>query len=139
MENTNDAAKVPLSYWLVAVLGFLWNCFGAYLYTMYSMGDPATVASGTPAMQEYAANQPLWAYTGWALGIWASLAGSVLMLLRLRHAVTAFLVSLAGALVSFAAQAMAGVIDPPITVTVLAVIVFLWWFCKRAAGAGTLK
>lgn len=137
--NDTGAAKPAVSFWIVAGLGMVWNCFGAYLYTMYSLGDPATVASGTPAMQAYSANQPLWAYTGWALGIWGSLLGSVLMLLRLRHAVSAFLVSLAGALVSFAAQAMAGVLDPPITVTVVVVIVFLWWFAKRAAAAGTLR
>ena len=137
--NDTGTAKPAVSFWIVAGLGMLWNGFGAYLYTMYSLGDPATVASGTPAMQAYSATQPLWAYTGWALGIWGSLLGSVLMLLRLRHAVSAFLVSLAGALVSFAAQAMAGVLDPPITVTVVVVIVFLWWFAKRAAAAGTLR
>jgi hypothetical protein len=137
--NESGTAKPAAAFWIVAGLGFLWNCFGAYLYTMARL-DPETVMAGaTPEMKDYVANMPLWANVGYGLGIWGSFLGSVLMLLRSRHAVTAFLVSLIGALVSFAGQAMAGVLTPAEPTVILVVIVFLWWWSKREVAAGTLR
>jgi hypothetical protein len=137
--NDTGTAKPATVFWIVAVLGLLWNSFGAYMYTMAKLDPVTTMASAAPAMREYAANMPLWAHIGWSVGIWASFLGSVLMLLRSRHAVTAFLASGIGAVVSFAAQALAGVLEPGITVTVLVVIAFLWWWSKREVAQGTLR
>jgi hypothetical protein len=137
--NDSGTAKPATVFWFVAGLGFLWNAFGAYLYIMARL-DPQTVMAGaTPEMKDYVANMPLWANIGYGLGIWGSFLGSVLMLLRSRHAVTAFLVSLLGAIVSFAGQAMAGVLTPAEPTVILVVIVFLWWWSKREVAAGTLK
>lgn len=138
MEEQTGRA-VPGSYWVVAVLGTLWNSFGAYLYTMSNLGDPSVTQGAPPAMLDYIAHMPVWAHTGWAFGIWGSFAGSVLMLLRKRHAVTAFLISILGALVSYAAQAMAGVLTVAEPAIILTVIVFFWWYCRRAAGQGVLQ
>jgi hypothetical protein len=89
---------------------------------------------------------PLWAQVGYGLGIWGSVAGSVLLLMRSRHAASAFMVSLVGAVVSFTGQWMNPV--PPSLDTaagkfmpfvVLAVIVFLWRFSTREAAKGTLR
>jgi hypothetical protein len=137
--NDTGTAKPATVFWIVAILGLLWNSFGAYLYTMAKLDPVATLSSASPAMQDYAANMPIWAHLGWSVGIWASLLGSVLMLVRSRHAVTAFLASGIGAAVSFAAQATAGVLDPGISVTVLVVIAFLWWFSRNEVTKGTLR
>ena len=83
-------------------------------------------------------SMPLWAHLGWSLGIWGSFVGSVLMLLRRRHAVTAFVVSLLGAIASFAAQGLAGVLTPAEPVMILTVIALLLWVCRRAQGQGLL-
>lgn len=139
MNDATASAKAPASFWVVAGLGFLWNSFGAYLYTLARL-DPASMMAAAPqAMQDYVAHMPLWANIGYGLGVWASFLGSVLMLLRSRHAVTAFLVSLLGALVSFAGQAMAGVLTPAEPTVILVVIGFLWWWSKREVANGTLR
>ena len=103
------------------------------------LGLPAMLAAAPPEMQDYIATMPIWASIGWALGIWGSFAGSVLMLLRLRWAVQAFLVSLLGALLSFAGQARAGVLEPAQPAVILIVIGFLLWFCRRAERSGVLR
>lgn len=137
----NDAGSVKPTtvYWTVAVLGFLWNAFGGWIYSMAKFNPEVALASAPPAMREYAMNAPIWADFGYGLGVWGSLAGSVLMLLRSRHAVTAFLASLLGAIASFAGQAQAGVIEAPLAAAIVAVIVFLWWFSKRETANGTLR
>ncbi len=139
MNNKASAAAPGWQYWAVAVIGFLWNCIGAYLYVLTKQEDPAIMAGVPLAMQDYVANMPIWAHIGWSLGIWGSFAGSVLMLLRSRWAVPAFVVSLLGALVSFAGQARAGVLEPVQPVMILAVIALLLWFCRRSQRAGILR
>lgn len=136
----NDGtAKPATSFWIVAVLGFLWNSFGAYLYMMARLDPETVMAAAKPEMKDYVANMPLWANLGYGFGIWGSFVGSALMLLRSRHAVTAFLVSFLGAVVSFAGQAMAGVLTPAEPALILAVIAFLWWWSKREVASGTLR
>lgn len=137
--NEGTPATVGWQFRAVAVIGLLWNSFGAYLYIMTRLGDPAMLAAAPPEMQDYIANMPIWASAGWALGIWGSFFGSVLMMVRSRWAVESFLVSLVGAVVSFAAQGMAGVLEPAQPVVILAVIALLWWYCRRAAVAGLLR
>ncbi len=135
----SNGTKAPTVYWVVAVLGFLWNCIGAYFYIQSRLDPDAVMASATQEMRDYVANMPLWANIGYGFGIWGSFAGSVLMLLRSRHAATAFLVSFLGAAISFAGQASAGVLRPAEPIMILAVILLLWWYCRRAAVQGIQK
>ena len=131
--------KVPSSFWIVAVLGLLWNCFGAYLYMLARL-DPVTALAGVdPAMRDYVANQPLWANIGYGLGIWGSFVGSVAMVIRSRHAVPLFMLSFVGAAVSHLGQAMAGVIPIPLATVIMVVIAFLWWFARRSQATGILR
>jgi hypothetical protein len=137
--DVNSGAKAPTSFWIIAVLGLLWNCFGAYLYMLARLDPETALAGASPAMRDYVANQPIWANIGYGLGIWGSFLGSVAMVLRSRHAVLLFLVSLLGALVSHVGQAMTGVMPIGLAAVIMAVIAFLWWFSRREAAKGTLR
>jgi len=137
--NTTLGAAAPTSFKVVAWLGMAWNTIGAALYVWAKL-DPVGSSAGTPpAMQDYLAHMPLYAHVGWSLGIWGSFAGSVLMLMRRRHAVAAFLVSLLGALVSFGAQARADVLDIGMAVFIVAVIAALLWYSRRSQSQGLLN
>jgi hypothetical protein len=140
--------KTPTQYWIVAALGALWNAFGGYDYWMAKsrnleylsqMGNADEILSWMDSF-------PIWAQIGYGLGVWGSVLGSVLMLMRSRFAPAAFLVSLVGAIVSFTAQFM---ITPPasldtpfskiLPVVIIGIVVFLWWYSKRAATKGLLR
>ncbi|MEY4952072.1 MAG: hypothetical protein RL299_496, partial [Pseudomonadota bacterium] len=91
MNAAPQDGKLPPSFWVVTILGLLWNAFGGYLYVFSKLNPEKALASASPALRDYVATMPLWAHIGWSLGIWGSVAGSLLMLARSRHAVTAFL------------------------------------------------
>jgi hypothetical protein len=95
-----DAVKTPWHLWVVGVVSLLWNAVGAFDYVMTKTKNADYLASFTPDQQAYFASFPLWANVGWALGIWGSVLGSVLLLMRSRHAVAVFALSLAGLAVS---------------------------------------
>ena len=95
-----ETSKTPLGFWIISGLSLLWNAFGAFDYTMTQTKNAEYLAAFTPEQRTYFESFPTWMEAAWALGIWGAVAGSALLLLRNRHAVTAFGVSLFGLLVS---------------------------------------
>jgi hypothetical protein len=134
--------------WVVGILSLLWNAFGGYDYTMSQIGDTAYLESVGfgPAEVAWMDAFPLWAEAAWAIGVWVSVLGSILLLLRSRHAATAFLVSLAGSVVSFFYQFTSDKPESlqsglPVIMPVVIMILILaqWYYARRQAAAGVLR
>ncbi len=100
----NQAVRTPVHLWIVGVLGALWNGFGALDYSMTQLRNPAWMAQMTPEQAAWIEQAPVIADASWAFGVWGGVAGSLLLLARSRHAVAAFLLSLAGLAVNTAYQ-----------------------------------
>jgi len=145
---TAYSGPAPKHLWIVGILSLLWNCFGAYDYLMSEMdpeGYTATMGLSSD-VATWMASFPAWEVALWAIGVWGSVAGSILLLLRSRHAVTAFLLSLVGAIASFAYQLTT---DRPADVTtgvqaiapyvILIAIILQWYYARRQAAAGVLR
>lgn len=108
MEHSTGA-KAPVHLWIVGGLAVLWNGFGAYDYYMTRTKGAAYVESMMPdadanAIMAYINSFPIYASFGWGLGVWGGLVGSILLLMRHRLAVTAFALSLVGAVVGLGYQ-----------------------------------
>lgn len=145
---TQTMTKTPGHLWLVGILSLLWNGFGAVDYTMTELGREAYLARMGFGEAEiaYFLSFPAWAVAVWAIAVWGSVLGSVLLLLRSRHAVTAFLVSLIGAVISFAHQFLT---DKPASlesglpmimpVVIVVLIGAQAYYARRMAAAGVLR
>ena len=95
---------------------------------------------------EYMNAMPLWANIGWGLGVWGAVAGSVLLLMRKRHAFHAFAASLIGLVLGMLHQwtnPMPGMTDtttPMIfTLVIFAITLFLLWYSRRMTASGVLS
>jgi len=111
--DTTRPGRAPWHLWAVGVLSLLWNLFGATDYTMSQLRNEAYLGSAAKSMGITAADMiayidsfPAWMDGFWALGVWGALLGSVLLLLRSRHAVWSFGGSLLGLAVTQIYQAM---------------------------------
>lgn len=103
------AARTPVHLWIVGIVSLLWNCFGAYDYSMTRMRNTDYIKSAMPGVDPNAAlawidGMPMYAQIGWGLGVWLGLLGSILLLLRSRWAVWSFGISLVGAILSLGYQ-----------------------------------
>jgi len=150
MDQTASRSATPVSFWIVAVLSAFWNGFGAYDYIMTRMRDVAYLDGVTngkgQAMLQWLDSQSVIVQVGWPLGIWGSVAGSLLLLLRSRHAATAFLLSLVGAVVSMGLEYAQGIpsdfsstAQTVMTLVILVVIVALWRYSRSATAKGILR
>lgn len=151
--ETVERAEAPWHLWVVGIVSLLWNGFGGYDYTMTQLRDRDYLASMVEPMGmevdaalAYYDSFPLWADAFWALGVWGSVAGSLLLLLRSRYAVHAFAVSLAGLIGGMTYQfsnPMPGMTDSTIllifTAVILAAIVLLIWYARRMTARGVLR
>lgn len=145
----NDAAKgagAPKSFWIISAVSLLWNAFGGFDYTMTKLRDPGYLANFPPEMMPYLDAMPVWASVLWALGVWGALAGSILLLLRSRHAVAAFFLSMIAALGSFAYQFGGGMPASMrtsgflgMTAVIIVSVVFFWWYARKVRAQGFLR
>lgn len=135
----------PTSFWIVAVLSLIWNAIGANDYLQTQLRNRAyleQVAGGTGLTVDeliaHFAASPWWLDAFWALGVWGAVAGSVLLLMRSRHALAAFLASLVGLIV----VSINGFLEPPpgaqnmvfavvFTAILFAVLLGLIVYCRR--------
>lgn len=151
--DTIERAAAPWHLWVVGIVSLLWNGFGGYDYTMTQLRDRDYIASmvepmgmNVDAAMAYYDAFPLWADAFWALGVWGSVAGSLLLLLRSRYAFHAFagsLLGLIGAMAYQFANPMPGLTDSTIpiifTVVIFAAIVLLIWYSKAMTARGVLR
>lgn len=92
---TGDAAgRTPWHLWLVGGVALLWNAFGGYDYIMTQTRNAAYLAQFTPEQRAYFESFPIWMEAVWGIGVWGAVAGSLLLLLRMKWAFHAFLASL---------------------------------------------
>ncbi len=140
--------KVPRHLWIVGGLSLLWNAFGGYDYVMTQSGNAEYLAMFSPEQKAFFASFPAWVEAFWAFGVWGSIAGSILLLMRSRHAVTAFIVSLAGLAVSSVWQFLLSGADigtvfgigPMImTAVIWAICIALLLYARRQVAAGVLR
>jgi len=145
---TVQPLPAPKHLWIVGVLSLLWNGYGAYDYTMSHVGGLGyfeSVGLDAAAFEWFNA-MPTWAIAAWAVGVWVSLLGSALLLMRSRHAATAFAVSLVGAVISFGFQftsdkpaSLEGLVPTLVPIAILVLIVAQWYYARRQAAAGVLR
>ncbi|MCB2087222.1 MAG: hypothetical protein R3E18_09140 [Sphingomonadaceae bacterium] len=103
----NPVTKTPWHLWVVGIVSLLWNSIGASDYVFSSLRNEAwfEMMQYPPEGIAYLDAFPAWAHGGWALGTLGAFIGSILLLLRSRHALTAFAVSLLGIAITTAYEA----------------------------------
>ena len=150
---TSAQARAPLHLWIVGILSFLWNCFGAYDYLMTRTRGAEYIATTMPGVDANAAMawidaMPLYAQIGWGLGVWLALLGSVLLLVRSRWAVWSFGLSLAGAVASIGYQlalappmpgATGGAASKVMPIVILAVALALLLYARAMEKKGVIR
>lgn len=143
----DGSTRTPLHLWIVGALATVWNAFGCFDYLMTQTRNAEYLANFTDPQRIYFESFPVWMEAVWALGVWGGLAGALLLLLRSRHAVTAFAVSLAGLAVSTVYQYVLA--SPPddmntpgmiaMNVAIWAVAIGLLWYAIEVRRRGVLS
>jgi ribose/xylose/arabinose/galactoside ABC-type transport system permease subunit len=150
MTTATDTPRTgaPWHFWLVAVISVLWNSYGGYDYAMSQLKGDAYYQQMhmTEAQIAYMHAYPVWMVAVWAIGVWGAVLGSLLLLLRSRYAVPAFVASLAGFLVSLVytyllsdGSKVMGQSGMIMQLVILAGCLFFLWYAQLMAKRGVLR
>ncbi len=137
--------RTPVHVWIVGILSLLWNLMGAFDYLATELKLEFYMSRFPEAQLAYFYNYPAWAVSGWALGVWGAVAGSIGLLLRHKWSVWAFAVSLVGMLISSiymlgmsnGAEIMGtGAVTFSAVIWLVAILLFV--YSRRQTAAGVL-
>ena len=137
----------PVHLWIVGIFAVIWNAGGAYDYVMTQTENADYLAMLTEAQRAFLDRGPVWFEAAWAVGVWFSVLGALLLLARSRFAGSAFALSLAGLIVSsvysFAIadrtglEMSAGQIG--FTAAIYIVLILLWVYARAMTRRGVLR
>lgn len=141
--------KTPIHLWIVGIVSLFWNAGGAFDYVMTRTNAAEYLAAQPDARLMMLDQAPLWFGFTWALGVWFSVIGSLLLLMRSRFAGATFALSLIGLLGSavytygiadggsmVAAAATAAIV---FTIAIPVLLVLQWLYARAMTRRGVLR
>lgn len=138
--------SVPVSFWIVAVLGLLWNLYGVAMFWLNLTITPEAIAALPEAEREITRAMPRWIMLPFGVATLGGVAGMLAMLLRRRVAVPLLLVSLLALVVQFVAVylttpvwALTGASGAVLPLVLWVVALALWLYARRASARGWLR
>lgn len=142
-DLTANRTTAPWHLWVVGVVTLLFNGMGIISYTTTKLGMLAEMGL-TPSQIAFMDSYPAWVSGFWALGVWGAFAGSVLLLLRSRFAVSAMWAALVGLLVTtiyhyVLIEVPADMQAPALDVSIWVVTVFLLFYARAMVARGVLR
>ncbi len=145
---TDTSPPTPKHIWIVGVVSTLWNAIGGLDYVMTQTRNVEYLAQFTDEQRAFFEGFPAWAQFFWAIGVWGAIAGSLLLLLRSRHAVYAFAASLVGLAVNSVWQfGLSGVdmakvfggVPMVMTALIWLIAIVLLLYARRQKAVGVLR
>lgn len=139
-------AKTPWHLWVIGAVSLLWNSGGVISYTMTELGKLDGMGF-TSAELEFFANFPTWAVATWALGVWGCFFGSIALLLRSRHSVLLYGISIFGLIgttiyqqvVADLPETMQTTEDNLFSAMIWVITIALFIYASRMKRAGVLR
>ena len=138
--NFSSSNKLPIYYWVVSTIAFIWNAFGVYNYLLQAFMTEEQLTQLSKVDQTLYANLPAWYVSAFAIAVFAGLFGSISLLIRKRWAYTLFIISFLA--IGFQQFYILTVINPRdifLSLSIIVISVFLVWFSKRAVAREWLR
>jgi lipid-A-disaccharide synthase-like uncharacterized protein len=142
---SSNQSKVPVTFWIVGVLGVLWNLAGIANFIFQVFFTDVMIAQMSEPQKELILNSPLWMEIVFGVATILGLLGSIGLIMRKRWATPALLVSLIAVVIqmgysSFATDALEIMGQSPVFPAVIVLFsVILWWYAKRSEARGFLN
>ena len=143
MSDVIDS-RPPVWFWVIAVLGLLWELFGVTMYLMH-VGVLPNAKEMSEAERSLMEASPIWVTGLFAIGVFAGALGALGLVLRKRWARPLLLLSLVAVILQFGGWLLMtnaiAVVGPSVFVmpaVIVAVAILLAWISTTALRRGWL-
>ncbi len=93
--------SIPKWFTIVAIIAVIWNIMGVMAYLGHAYMSPEEFAAIPDVQKPFYENIPVWVTACFAMGVFAGLSGSILLLIKRKAAQVVFVISLIGVLGQF--------------------------------------
>jgi hypothetical protein len=133
MEDTQKNSPVGRLFWVMAIVALIWNGLGAINFVQQL--SEAGLSTLPPEYQVYVQTRPTWAFLAFAVSVVAGIVGAILMLIRSKISVPAFVISSLGALVVTFSTLTSGITSVIVgsALSVVLALVFVWFASRKLA------
>ena len=121
--GNESSVKLHWSFWVVCIIGLVWNAGGAVNYLMQT--NMEFVSSMPATHQAIIVGRPIWATAGFAIGVFGGVLGCIFLLLKRRSSINIFLMSLIGIIVTMVHTIDVAMSDTEFSVLEIIVMVIL--------------
>lgn len=98
----SNQIKPPTWFWAVSILALIWNLMGVMAYISQVTMSPETLQALPENERALYEAMPTWATSAFAVAVWFSFFGSLMLLGRKKIATIIFIIAYAGVLVQMA-------------------------------------
>ncbi|TXD48420.1 hypothetical protein [Polaribacter sp. IC073] len=143
---TTDTTKPSIAFWVIGITGLIWNVMGVdgYLNQTYKTARFKTMYS--QEQLEIIFNLPSWVTAIFAIAVFSSLLGCILLLLRKKEAKTLLLIGLIAVAIQTIynlfinpGKELYGYFEYVMLVIIPLFSLFLYWYAKKCIPDGILK
>lgn len=141
-----QTTKPATWFWVVSGIALVWNLMGVMAYIMQVTMSPEALQALPENERTLLESVPTWATSAFAIAVWGSTLGSILLLLRKKLATPVLILSFGGILVQmyynlFMSKSMEvygpGGLAMPIMVLLFGA--FLIWFSRKSTFHGWIN
>jgi hypothetical protein len=138
----------PWHLWLVGLVTLVWHAGGAVDYLMTQLQVASYMAMLSDAARAYLDSRPVWFDAAWAIAVWGSVLGSILILMRSGWSQLALIAALIAyvactvwsyLIASPSAPEVLGASIGWFTAAVAFVIIFAWVYARAMTARGILR
>ncbi len=140
--------RTPIHLWIVGILALIWNMGGVFDYIAVKFRIESYISQMPEGGMAFLEAAPPWYSAAWAIGVWFSLIGALLLLLRSRVAGSAFAMSFLGLVI--ASVYSFGIADSSpmrdagagamiFTVAIYIVLILLFIYARAMTRRGVLR
>ncbi|MCJ8159538.1 hypothetical protein [Sphingomonas sp. LaA6.9] len=144
--SENTGYKAPIWFWVVAVLGLLWELMGVGSYLYHVTLSPEGLAALPQGQRDLMNATPVWVTAAFAIAVFSGLAGGLGLVLRRRWARPLLVLSVVAAILQFGwvflvfrAHETLGPSSAAFPAFIIVMGVFLAWFAGHATKRGWLR
>jgi hypothetical protein len=98
---TDQQKKIPIWFWVVAVLLLLWNLVGVANFIAQLTITEEALQDMPEVDRNFIGNYPVWTFVAFGIAVFGGVLGSIALLLKKKIAKQLFIASLIGIVVQF--------------------------------------
>lgn len=143
---TTTATKPSISFWIIGVLGLIWNAMGVDGYINQAYKTARFKSYYTEEQLEIIFNLPSWVTAAFAIAVFSSAIACILLLMRKKMAKNFFLIGFTAVVVQTMynifmnpGKNMYGSMEYSMLLMIPLISIFLYWYAKKCADDGILN